>query len=274
MQTAPEGDDDSWHEWRKRVKDLWYALRILKPVASDQLGAVDEAATSATCSATTTTWRSWPRPCASTRTTWSPAIPSWCRRRCPPGRDGLRLAAVPLGMRLFAKSPRPSRAGWRASGTPASPSWPPTRRGCRPSSWPRSGDPRGQGGGPGVGAAQALRRAAGARLPHPRLPGARAVAPGRVLGRRLRPAGREGHHPRGHPAAAARPGQGQEQRRPATAARPRHRSEPEPDPEPDPDPPSRAIEAQPAPRRQRPDLVRDPLRLAWGMARWARRRLS
>jgi CHAD domain-containing protein len=32
------GRDDDWHEWRKRAKDLWYALRILKPVAPGQLG--------------------------------------------------------------------------------------------------------------------------------------------------------------------------------------------------------------------------------------------
>src|SRR4028118_1369351 len=33
-----KGDDDLWHEWRKRVKDLWYASRILKPVAPGLLG--------------------------------------------------------------------------------------------------------------------------------------------------------------------------------------------------------------------------------------------
>ena len=35
---------EPWHEWRKRVKDLWYAARILRPVAPLELGAVvDEA---------------------------------------------------------------------------------------------------------------------------------------------------------------------------------------------------------------------------------------
>jgi CHAD domain-containing protein len=39
-----DGDDEAWHEWRKRVKDLWYAGRILQPVAGGQLdGAVDAA---------------------------------------------------------------------------------------------------------------------------------------------------------------------------------------------------------------------------------------
>lgn len=27
------GDAESWHEWRKRVKDLWYAARILQPLS-------------------------------------------------------------------------------------------------------------------------------------------------------------------------------------------------------------------------------------------------
>ena len=37
-------DPEAWHEWRKRVKDLWYAARILKPAAPLELGAVvDEA---------------------------------------------------------------------------------------------------------------------------------------------------------------------------------------------------------------------------------------
>jgi CHAD domain-containing protein len=37
-------DPEAWHEWRKRVKDLWYAARILRPGAPLELGAVvDEA---------------------------------------------------------------------------------------------------------------------------------------------------------------------------------------------------------------------------------------
>jgi CHAD domain-containing protein len=39
-----DGEDETWHEWRKRVKDLWYAGRILQPVAGGQLdGTVDAA---------------------------------------------------------------------------------------------------------------------------------------------------------------------------------------------------------------------------------------
>jgi CHAD domain-containing protein len=34
------GEDEAWHEWRKRVKDLWYAGRILEPLAPAQLGGL------------------------------------------------------------------------------------------------------------------------------------------------------------------------------------------------------------------------------------------
>jgi CHAD domain-containing protein len=45
MRGAMRGtDDEDWHTWRKRVKDLWYAGRILEPVAGPQLaGMVQEA---------------------------------------------------------------------------------------------------------------------------------------------------------------------------------------------------------------------------------------
>jgi CHAD domain-containing protein len=37
-------DPEAWHEWRKRVKDLWYSARILRCAAPLELGAiVDEA---------------------------------------------------------------------------------------------------------------------------------------------------------------------------------------------------------------------------------------
>ena len=45
LRAASSTDDpETWHEWRKRVKDLWYAARILRVVAPLELGAVvDEA---------------------------------------------------------------------------------------------------------------------------------------------------------------------------------------------------------------------------------------
>jgi CHAD domain-containing protein len=33
-------DDVSWHEFRKRVKDLWYSTRLLRPIAPAQLGGI------------------------------------------------------------------------------------------------------------------------------------------------------------------------------------------------------------------------------------------
>jgi len=38
------GDDEAWHEWRKRVKDLWYAGRILQPAGGPELAALVETA--------------------------------------------------------------------------------------------------------------------------------------------------------------------------------------------------------------------------------------
>jgi CHAD domain-containing protein len=45
MKQALRGDAyDDWHEWRKRVKDLWYAGRIIAPITGAQIeGLVEEA---------------------------------------------------------------------------------------------------------------------------------------------------------------------------------------------------------------------------------------
>jgi CHAD domain-containing protein len=101
------GDDDSWHEWRKRVKDLWYCARILRPLApasiegvvsdadalSDVLGdhhdlAVLEAAID----------EHRPALDAEQARLLHEAV-AWRRTR-------LRLAAIPLGRRLYAEKPR------------------------------------------------------------------------------------------------------------------------------------------------------------------------
>jgi CHAD domain-containing protein len=38
------GEDEDWHEWRKRVKDLWYSGRIIEPICGPQIvGLVEEA---------------------------------------------------------------------------------------------------------------------------------------------------------------------------------------------------------------------------------------
>lgn len=45
MRTALRaGGDEDWHEWRKRVKDLWYSGRLLEPISGPQIaGLVAEA---------------------------------------------------------------------------------------------------------------------------------------------------------------------------------------------------------------------------------------
>ena len=45
MKHALQGEsDEDWHEWRKRVKDLWYAGRIIEPISGPQItGFVAEA---------------------------------------------------------------------------------------------------------------------------------------------------------------------------------------------------------------------------------------
>jgi CHAD domain-containing protein len=38
------GEDEDWHEWRKRVKDIWYSGRIIEPISGPQIsGLVEEA---------------------------------------------------------------------------------------------------------------------------------------------------------------------------------------------------------------------------------------
>jgi CHAD domain-containing protein len=108
MEAALEdGSDQAWHEWRKRVKDLWYSLRIVEPIAptqlsgmtaeadelSDLLGdhndlavlldAIDEHADALDSEQA------------------AEARAAVIRRR-----DRLRLAAVPLGRRLYAEGSR------------------------------------------------------------------------------------------------------------------------------------------------------------------------
>jgi len=107
MNTAlTKNDDDSWHEWRKRVKDLWYASRILRPLAPGQLsGATDEASDLsdvlgdhndlAVLAGTVTEYQDELAP------GHAELVQAALSRR----RDTLRLAAAPLGMRLYAERP-------------------------------------------------------------------------------------------------------------------------------------------------------------------------
>jgi CHAD domain-containing protein len=92
------GDDDSWHEWRKRVKDLWYSLRILEPTAGKQLkGAVEEADALSEALGDHNDVALLRAAADGSE----PILAALDRRR-----DELRLAAVPLGRRLYAESPK------------------------------------------------------------------------------------------------------------------------------------------------------------------------
>ena len=140
MQTAlKRGDDDSWHEWRKRVKDLWYALRILRPVAPEQLtGAVDEASELSDVLGDHNDLAVLAETVREHEDDLDPGHAELVQAALITRRDGLRLAAVPLGMRLFAERPKAFPGASRASGTRGSRRPPPTPPGCRPRWSPRS----------------------------------------------------------------------------------------------------------------------------------------
>jgi len=109
MNTALEkGDDESWHEWRKRVKDLWYALRILKSVAPDQLsGAIDEASDLSDVLGDHNDLAVLAETVTEHQEELAPGHAELMRAALARRRDTLRLAAVPLGMRLYAERPKP-----------------------------------------------------------------------------------------------------------------------------------------------------------------------
>jgi len=101
------GDDDSWHEWRKKVKDLWYAARILKPVAPRQLAGLEGEADELSdllgdhndLAVLAETLREHGHEL-------SPGHAELLRAALERRRERLRLKAVPLGRRLYAERPR------------------------------------------------------------------------------------------------------------------------------------------------------------------------
>lgn len=116
-----QGDDESWHDWRKRVKDLWYALRILAPIAPGQLkGMVDEADELSDVLGDHNDLAVLGEALDEHAATLDPGQVALVRAALERRRDELRLAAVPLGRRLYAESPRrfAKRLGsyWRARG--------------------------------------------------------------------------------------------------------------------------------------------------------------
>lgn len=102
-----EGDDESWHDWRKRVKDLWYALRILEPIAPAQLkGMVAEADELSDVLGD----HNDVAVLRGAVTEHAGALPDGqlelVHAALDRRRDELRLAAFPLGRRLYAEAPK------------------------------------------------------------------------------------------------------------------------------------------------------------------------
>jgi CHAD domain-containing protein len=278
MQTAlKKGDDDSWHEWRKRVKDLWYALRILRPVAPEQLtGAVEEASELSDVLGDHNDLAVLAETVREHQDDLDPGHAELVEAALTTRRDGLRLAAVPLGMRLFAERPkafaRRLEGQWdaREPQAAADATWMPPEVVAQIR---------------GILVAKGTAAPAEKRKLSAALPG---------LGFRVRdfadhvPSHRGGFSvadfdllvekgvirigtppaPRGLAKGKARKAKASDNGTKAAAP------EPEPDPEPD-EPPARALEPRfrPPPQPSPDQLVRNGLRLAFGAARWARRRL-
>jgi CHAD domain-containing protein len=91
------GEDADWHEWRKRVKDLWYVGRILEPIAGPQLaGLVREADELADVLGAHNDLAVLLGAAGD-----HPGVAGAIVAR----RDELRRAAAPLGRRLYAEKP-------------------------------------------------------------------------------------------------------------------------------------------------------------------------
>jgi len=121
---GPDADDEAWHEWRKRVKDLWYSVRILEPVSPRLLGGlVAEASELSDLLGDHNDLAVLSEAVEEHRAVLEPeeaaALAAAVHRRA----GELRLRAVPLGLRLYAESPkalaRRVRAYWTAMVTEA-----------------------------------------------------------------------------------------------------------------------------------------------------------
>ena len=108
MDTAlNKGDDESWHEWRKRVKDLWYALRLLKPAAPGQLsGATDEASDLSDVLGDHNDLAVLSDKVTEYERELAPGHAELLQAALSRRRTSLQLKAVPLGMRLYGERPK------------------------------------------------------------------------------------------------------------------------------------------------------------------------
>jgi CHAD domain-containing protein len=101
------GRDEAWHEWRKRVKDLWYALRILKPIAPEQLGGpTNEADVLSDVLGDHNDVAVLDAALDEYAAELDPADVELLRAAIDRRRQELRVAAVPLGKRLYAERPK------------------------------------------------------------------------------------------------------------------------------------------------------------------------
>jgi CHAD domain-containing protein len=101
------GDDDSWHEWRKRVKDLWYCVRILRPVAPAPIGGiVSDADALSEILGDHNDVAVLDAAVEEHREAMDLGRPELLQAAVARRRARLRLAAVPLGRRLYAEKSR------------------------------------------------------------------------------------------------------------------------------------------------------------------------
>jgi CHAD domain-containing protein len=108
-QRAANATDDAepWHEWRKRVKDLWYAARILRPAAPLELGAVvDEADGLAELLGDHNDLAVLRDALDEHADATTERQAEQLRAAIDDAAIGLRRRAVPLGLRLYAEPPK------------------------------------------------------------------------------------------------------------------------------------------------------------------------
>ena len=100
-------DPEPWHEWRKRVKDLWYAARILRPAAPLELGAiVDEAADLAELLGDHNDLAVLRAAVDEHADATTDRQAEQLRAAIDEAAFDLRRRAVPLGLRLYAEPPK------------------------------------------------------------------------------------------------------------------------------------------------------------------------
>jgi CHAD domain-containing protein len=100
-------DPECWHEWRKRVKDLWYAARILRRAAPLELGAiVDEADGLAELLGDHNDLAVLRAAVAELSDATTAHQAAQLHAAIDDAASDLRRRAVPLGLRLYAESPK------------------------------------------------------------------------------------------------------------------------------------------------------------------------